>query len=451
MLTAEIETTNCQSKEQYREYIDIAAAHEVVDYQDIELQAKFLIDNRDAVVSPEVHGIERRDNARTALMEGLTAYGHLSRVEITGESLQDINAQVLARLLNGWSDNLPAHEQKRRFYELCEELVIQNIHDRIVRDELSASVAVAVISDYPELMSQKSATQLGYRTSNKKGMVRSTHLERGTNGKWVRVIEQVSRSNSVDGSSAALYRAEGLCLQPEVAADLQQMRTPLLYTLDNLADGVVDLQRRLDTYGPAATRYGEKIAGNESVLLSYEALRKESQRREQQIAYYVDRLAAVEQQLDAQLERGMITTRQKNHQYALQVQQCLRAICTLDPDYATGCFGQRAAAYYEGAAYAEARGDYGQRDEYLQRAQQNEEVVSICGFSIDAGEADELGNGILSLSNLIAEGKKNWDYKDGFCRVSSCDSRKPKPKKVKVGPCSVCKTCEVKFDKGMLK
>ena len=39
-----------------------------------------------------------------------------------------------------------------------------------------------------------------------------------------------------------------------------------------------------------------------------------------------------------------------------------------------------------------------------------------------------------------------WDWKPGICRVSDCPTR---PGKTKVGPCSVCRTCQKHFDKGL--
>lgn len=62
---------------------------------------------------------------------------------------------------------------------------------------------------------------------------------------------------------------------------------------------------------------------------------------------------------------------------------------------------------------------------------------------------------ITSTTNNLAETgyvnaalglKESWIWKDGICQIKECPSRKPKPRKVKVGPCSVCKNCQNLFD-----
>ena len=102
------------------------AADEFVNRQEIEAEAWQLIKQRDKLQHGKFKLQERQDNARTALMEALTASGHLSPVEIHGR-LEEINAQVLKRLLNGWVESLPDHEKDRRFAELCNELIIQRV------------------------------------------------------------------------------------------------------------------------------------------------------------------------------------------------------------------------------------------------------------------------------------------------------------------------------------
>ncbi len=44
-----------------------------------------------------------------------------------------------------------------------------------------------------------------------------------------------------------------------------------------------------------------------------------------------------------------------------------------------------------------------------------------------------------------AENKSNWKWKKGVCQVRSCFTR---PGETEVGPCSVCRNCQTKFDKG---
>jgi len=50
------------------------------------------------------------------------------------------------------------------------------------------------------------------------------------------------------------------------------------------------------------------------------------------------------------------------------------------------------------------------------------------------------------LNALLLSGRENWMWTDGYCKVKECPSREPKPQKVKVGPCSVCRSCQALFD-----
>jgi hypothetical protein len=56
-----------------------------------------------------------------------------------------------------------------------------------------------------------------------------------------------------------------------------------------------------------------------------------------------------------------------------------------------------------------------------------------------------MGIPVNSLEGLIKKGKESFKYKPGVCVVKSCPTR---PGKTDVGPCSVCKGCQFKFDHG---
>lgn len=412
---------------------------------EIQFEAMSLLASREQVAQPEVYTPERIDNARTALMEALTASGHLSRIELVGDTPQAIHEQVVARLVNGCDDSLPSHEKTRRFYELCEELYIHRTHQQIQNGELPETTAVAVISDYPDSLPDAQAQELGYRSKNKKGMVRSTHLLKQANGQYVRIIEQVSRSNSHDDSSRHLLREFNGPASSHGPKDIAVLQKPFQYDISELEDGVVDLQRRLDAYAGPNVTYGEVQADTHVV---YEQVRAVSQQREQQIDSFTQRLADFEKRLDQQFRSGNITAAERDGQYQEEVHQILRAICVLAPEYSEDCFGKQAAQYYQQAANYELTGDTYGRDQMLSAVRLIEEAVSFCGVSINATTAKKLGVDIDNVDDLLMEEKKNWRYREGYCRVTSCGSR---PKKTQVGPCDVCKNCEKKFDSGVLK
>lgn len=425
------------------EYPGICDAAEFLDRDALEVQAWGLIAHRESLSDVEVAQQERRDNARTALWEGLTKSGHLSRIEIHG-TLEDINAQVLSRLLRGWSDRLPEREKRRRFAELCEELTIQAVQGAIVLDELPESTAVALMSDFPEGMPEKSARNLGYRPDNKKGMVRSTHLVAHPDGTYTRVIEQMSRSQGTWCSTAGFLEAAGITPLQRETADITALSTPFLYSIQDYTNGVVDIQRRLDQHAGPNIRYGEVVGAN-PLHVDYDQVRQESMAREKQAEKLLDGIAAYEEKLDALLAQGLIDRRQRDSQYGKKILHTLRAICTMAPEYATDCFGQKAAAYYQEASGAVLIGDFDRAQRIIDDARQHEEIVVICGASLSDEEEAALGLGLDSMVDSLKNAKESWGWKAGICRVMSCSTR---PGQTEVGPCSVCRKCQAKFDKG---
>ncbi|MEI9913737.1 MAG: hypothetical protein WDN66_01910 [Candidatus Saccharibacteria bacterium] len=83
---------------------------------------------------------------------------------------------------------------------------------------LPPDTEVCEISDYPEALRGLS---LGYRDTNKKGMVRTTGLVSHGDGRYTRVIEQVSRSN---GSQPSTFNFLGsINIQTENKARIFQL------------------------------------------------------------------------------------------------------------------------------------------------------------------------------------------------------------------------------------
>lgn len=412
-------------------------AEELVSRQAVEARAWQLLQNRDQFDKVEIGQQEYTDNARTALMEALTASGHLSLVRLNG-TIEEINAQVLTRLLNGWDDTLPFHEKQRRFAELCNELVIQETHKAIVAGDLPISTRVLEISDYITGVSETVASELGYRSENKKGMVRSTGLVANNDGTYTRVIEQISRSNATGGSTSSLFEASGITVDWGDNHDVQALSRPLLYSTAQYANGVIDIQRRLDKYA-GGVLYGEYTS---PMHVPYEELRQESAVREARIEFYIDKLANYEKRLDQQLELGKITVGQKDTQYKHQVRSILEAICTLAPEYAEDCFGQEVVEIFMQASNYAAMGQHDLAQQIIMDNRNLQKTITFCGVSISADKAKELGIEISETGELISEGKENMSFKPGVCRIKSCG------KKTEVGPCSICRKCQDRFDKG---
>lgn len=416
-------------------------ATEIVNRLEIEDLALKLIGDREKLPEIEVKRQERLDNARTALMEALTASGHLSRIEITG-NLEEINEQVLTRLLNGWKKSLPEHEKARRFAELCNELTIQEIHRLVAADMLPEDLDLTEISDYPTSMPDKQAEKLGYRADNKKGMVRTTSLRINDDGSFTRVIEQVSRSNGTFGSTFRLFDQSGFVNNQSGPADVVALSKPLLTRKKDYADGVVDLQRKLDAFSGRGVRYGERSS---PLHVEYHELRQESSAREKQIEFYTKELADFEAILDNRQRAGEISESQKNTQCKQKVRSILEAICTLAPEYTRDCLGAKVERIFYQASNLVAAGRTHEAQSLIHENRGLQKTIVFCGVSISTDKADELGLKIGETSDLIEKGEQSWTYRKGVCRIVSCTSR---PGKTDVGPCSICRDCQKRFDKG---
>jgi hypothetical protein len=410
----------------------------------IEAQAQELINNRESISEPEVSSQEYKDNARTAIMEALTASGHLSTVILEGR-IEEIEAQLLGRLLNGWDESLPNPEKDRRFAEICNVIIGQKTRLAIIEGGLPENTAMLEVSDYPESLAGKN---LGYRDKNKKGMVRSSHLESKGEDQYRLVIEQASRSNGTSSSTFPFMDACGIkrpvCFK---ADDLVTLETPLIYSRHDYADGVIDVLRHLDSHAGAGTLYGDIDDDTKAKHISYSDLREESIRREAEIDNFTDNLAKSGEQLDELVKAGRLTLQESKNIFDLKIENILEAICTHEPSYAQAAFGDRAApAFYEAAIFA-ARGRIDRAAQVLNSSYHLREKPVYCGGGSSSlnKKAEELGIELDDYINLVGDAKKNWVWRDGVCVVKTCDTR---PRKTEVGPCSICRKCQKKFDRG---
>jgi hypothetical protein len=420
----------------------IQPAEFFVDRQEIEHQAWQLINERKNFSYAPVLGAERQDNARTALMEALTASGHLSRVEISG-TLEAINHQVLSRLVNGWNDDLPFHEKQRRFAELTNELFIQRIHYQIASGILQEDTIVTEISDYPDVLDDDTAKSLGYGYRNHKGMVRSHYLEQ-RDGQYVRVFEQGSR-RGVPGSTLNLLKAANVPISYEKPSDVACLEAPFVSTRRDLEDGVVDVMRLLDPHSGPNVIYGD-IGEKATTHVAYKWLRQESQRREQEIECYIDELAELEEQLEQMKAAGQVDEAERLLVFKEEVDRILSAICTHRPTYAEDTFGPAVAPHFYEASDRVLHGDISGARNLLETTAHLKEAVTFCGMSITVAQAQQMGIKVNTFEQSVEKSRKNWKWEKGYCRnpKGTCVN---KNSRVEIGPCSICRSCQAEFDK----
>ena len=426
----------------------LAPISEYIDRANIESKALYLISHRSEVLdnykTPETY----YNDARTLLFEALTASGHLSKVEISG-TLDEIHGTMLSVLLNAYSDDLPEHELRRRFQEICEELTVQEVELKIASGEISPDTSVTTISDIiPRgMMSPEDMTQFGYRLKNMKGMIRDHGLRCHDGGMFTRVTEQVSRSNSNSTRTNRFLSDRGLInneLDEDAPGDLIALGSQIL---NRMSGGVVDVIEYLDADQSqecgTAIRYGEQARQEQ---LEYSELREQSARREAAAECYIQGLASFTEQLDQNVTSGKITPEQYDSYFGARILETLRAICVVDPDYVIDCFGVNAKAGFDKASRLAALGDYGGAGRAIENNKLSEETVTYCGQSISEKEAKAKGIDFENLKSLIKKGIEAYEVKTGRCRVEACPTS---PLSTEVGPCSVCTgSCQKLYNKG---
>jgi hypothetical protein len=96
--------------------------------------------------------------------------------------------------------------------------------------------------------------------------------------------------------------------------------------------------------------------------------------------------------------------------------------------------------------------EYAWREAELMRnlARQNFKVGGGCAGEVggekgtDGLRSGSSGAGINEARDGESESSGSWTWKKGVCRIKSC----PSPKPTDVGPCSICRGCQHKFDSG---
>ena len=415
-------------------------ANEIIDYGEIEQRAREVLA---AHISPEkkISVEEYENNARTAIFEALTSSGHSSRIEFVGD-IHTVHEQIMTRLLNGYDKSLPQHELDRRFAEICEELAAYEIFCAVERGEVPPDVQISTISDFAAPLGVL-ANKLGYREMNRKGMVRTTWLERDGNGDFVRVLEQISRSNSDAYESIMMLHDQGVEVNRKGEADVDLLQTQLVDFQREATKGALGLMQRLDTFAGPNIMYGEPKA-IESV--AYENLHQTSQQRESRVEGFVRQLAQFEADIDRSMRLGEISWQKWQSLYMREVTDIVRSICVLNPDYVKNSLGAQVQEAYDRAHKQYLSGDTAGADATVASVAGQENQVVICGNSNSEQQQSPTTDPANSRVKKLLDQSKKWKYTKGRCRITNCPTSEQR-ERPDVGPCDVCRLCQGYFDR----
>ncbi len=423
--------------------LEAVPACEHYDIKIFEALVKQLINGRVSVEHDNWSG-EQQFNGRTALWEALAAKGHLSRVVFEGDREQ-INKGILQRLLNAYSDNLPEWERDRRFCEIVEELLVQRVETDVITGLLPPDVMVLTVSDRPKQATGRLAVQIGYRELNDKGMVRMHGFERDEHGQLRRVLEQISRSSSNDGSSEAMLQSIGAEVD---GSSLKRLSSQVLISGKAFPNGVIDVQRILDGHSGPHICYGEDSRSDDFNCPDYTELREVSRIREQNFAKYSQRLAKKEVEADVDYKAGRMSYDQKLDLLTIEREKIINEICLIDPSFAKDARGELSAKYFRKANADMVAGNDESAQQHFASAINSVDprAAVVCGGTgFEAGKVVLDAEGKQVYQNA-KEARENWEWTKGLCSINNCPTR---PDKTEVGPCRVCRGCQQLFDKGM--
>ena len=359
---------------------EIIVADEAINRVAIEARAHELIAKFEP--SPKtLRENEAEDNARTALFEALTSSGHMSVVELEGE-LNDVHEQVMRRLLNSYfREGIAQHEKARNFAEICEELTVQATFEAICRGDMPPDTKVLTVSDFAHPLGDQ-ADKHGYRSANQKGMVRETMLGRH-DGKLVRVIKQVSRSNTyAPGTIDKLQRANLLLSTRIGESDVKLLSTQLL----SVRRGAVEVVQLLDKLQHGVNiRFGEIVRSDTP---SYDKLEEVSRRRESLVEEHVSEIAEYERALDNLYKDGKISLNEQSKLYVEAVRDHVRAICIQYPHYTKDALGYDVIDDYQSAHEQYEKGDSAGAAQIVRGVSSRESAIVICGSSSESPNQD---------------------------------------------------------------
>lgn len=390
-----------------------------------ELSAESIRDEADQIagtwnVVKQPYSGEQFDNAKTAIYEALTARGHLSHLEYEG-SIEEVSAIMIQRVVNYLNLPLHPHERERALAELREMVLLKRTAQAMLDGKLSANVEVATESIFPVGLDDETANSLGYRASNRKGMLRTTSFDLLDDGKIRWKIDQLSYSDL----GSAIWR---------YGDDVSILNQPQFYDRSYMPDGIVDYAKALD-FGQGDKMYG---ARPDETTIAYDDLRGVSEYREEILKHFAEELADFEKQSPDD-EEG----------YLKKLQEIVRRICVQHPSYTRDALGEDVVDDYNLANQQYSRGDYDSAAQSVTNAAGREVTIVICGGSITSVSNEQAANmtesEVRALEQKLKEDAEKLVWVSGKCRVEGCPTD---GKTTEVAQCSVCRGCQAIFDDG---
>jgi hypothetical protein len=422
---------------------DIMLARGRFDMTALHQKARTLINGRQEI-QHDTWEMEPDQNARTSIMEELTATGHISVIEFD-EDVDSVNQKTLRRLLNGWNDKLPEWEKERRFSEIVEEMIIHQTLEEIRAGELPEDTNINTASDYPEsanpnmVIDHDTVWQIGYRSLNRKGMTRQTYFQKNEQGKWRRVVEQVSRSSSHDKSSGRLLHSIDPSLRPDLASN-EALGMQILGTRREFPNGAISFQQKLDSLAGPNIRYGEDITQNARHLPEYKDLRYISAEREERVERFIKQLADFEREVDKRYKTGRITYDQKLREMRREQEKIVDKICLVNPAYAVDARGEESARHYELAHMAMVAGHDDIARQHFAKAQHTKDprAGAACG---GIGVDEQQAAGLSQEGDEMYDEAKEQVSLSGKIRCFKCREQVNKKEVVKKDTwcCPKCK------------
>ncbi len=368
-------------------------------------------------------------NAGTDSIERTIKAGHVTKVELAtdnagkiwqhGQTMDDVYVNSL-RYVGGRAKMLHRTEAETRNGSRIEYYNRQGTLE---------DFCFVVVSRCADDMSDTELEKAGFFTDTKSCVIQVTSSENGkltTESAFVAGVTSLGAERHDTETVVEMGRRLGVDLSGMSAAEI--IDSPMLVSKRMMPNGAVDIAQLYDACSGHDTFFGQAKPAQD-----YAQYRDVCRKRESEYKPRVQKIVSGLLASAATLKSPEQAS-QRLHELS-QAQMVDHAIVnhSIDPRV----FGATAAAHIEQARHWQSIGEHNKVLESREKAQKTA-VSSSCASGSKNGESSD-GENMDS-----PEDASSWTWKQGICRVNRC----PSPKPTEVGPCSVCRACQQKFDSG---